>query len=181
MDADGNGFVSQTEFRNAIRKLGLGFSSREIDQLLSKIDTNGDGKISYPEFAANFEDPSGLEQTLATRSKVRMGQLKELMILHMTSPNDAFRFFDLERDNTLNFNDFSKLVTQAHKLGNVEVPAYSVMKDLFDHVDIRKDGFVDLQEWQQTFGAVVEGSRSNSIKQNERLPGLTRWENSEEY
>jgi len=54
MDTDGNGFVSQTEFRNAIRKLGLGFSSREIDQLLSKIDTNGDGKISYPEFAANF-------------------------------------------------------------------------------------------------------------------------------
>lgn len=92
MDTDGNGFVSQTEFRNAIRKLGLGFSSREIDQLLSKIDTNGDGKISYPEFAANFEEASGLEQTLATRSKVRMGQLKELMILHMTSPNDAFRF-----------------------------------------------------------------------------------------
>ena len=119
-----------------------------------------------------------------------MGQLKELMILHMTSPNDAFRFvsnqliqifhkpkrrlhihgcflfsqFDLERDNTLTFNDFSKLVTQAHKLGGAEIPAYTVIKDLFDLVDIRKDGIVDLQEWQQTFGAVTGGSRSNSIK-----------------
>lgn len=110
-----------------------------------------------------------------------MGQLKELMILHMTSPNDAFRFFDLERDNTLTFNDFSKLVKQAHKLGNVEIPAYPVIKDLFDHVDIRKDGLIDLNEWQQTFGAVVGGSKSLSIKQNENLPGLTRWENSEEY
>lgn len=148
MDTDGNGFISQVEFRNAIRKLNLGLSSREIDQLLSKIDVNGDGKISYPEFAANFKDDNGLEQHLAERSKTRMGQLKELMILHMTSPNDAFRFFDLERDNTLTFNDFSKLVTQAHKLGNVEIPAYTVIKDLFDHVDIRKDGYVDLQEWQ---------------------------------
>ena len=61
MDEDGNGFVSQTEFRNAIRKLGLGLSSREIDQLLTKIDTNADGKISYPEFAAHFEQANGLE------------------------------------------------------------------------------------------------------------------------
>jgi len=28
------------------------------------------------------------------RAKDKMGRLKELMILHMTSPNDAFRFFD---------------------------------------------------------------------------------------
>lgn len=56
-----------------------------------------------------------------------------------------------------------------------------MIKDLFDHVDIRKDGLIDLNEWQQTFGAVVGGSKSLSIKQNENLPGLTRWENSEEY
>jgi Ca2+-binding EF-hand superfamily protein len=102
--------VSQLEFRNAIRKLNLGLSSREIDQLLNKIDTNSDGKISYPEFAAHFSASSSIECQLAERSKARMGQLKELMVLHMTSPNDAFRSFDLERDNTLTFNDFSKLV-----------------------------------------------------------------------
>lgn len=85
-------------------------SSREIDELLSKLDTNSDGKISYPEFASHFENSGALEAQLHERAHVRMGQLKELMILHMTSPNDAFRFFDLERDNTLTFNDFSKLV-----------------------------------------------------------------------
>ncbi len=30
-DEDGNGFISSIEFRNAIRKLNLGLSSREID------------------------------------------------------------------------------------------------------------------------------------------------------
>ena len=44
-DEDGNGFITQVEFRNAIRRLGLGVTSREIDQVLFRIDTNGDGKV----------------------------------------------------------------------------------------------------------------------------------------
>jgi hypothetical protein len=51
---------------------------------------------------------------MADRAKSRMGQLKELMILHMTSPNDAFRFYDKERDDRLTFKDFSSLVTKVH-------------------------------------------------------------------
>lgn len=91
MDADGNGFITQVEFRNAIRQLGLGLTSREIDQLLAAIDSNADGKIDWTEFASKFKS-SELEERMADRARARMGQLKELMILHMTSPNDAFRF-----------------------------------------------------------------------------------------
>jgi len=32
------------------------------------------------------------DDRIQERSKARMGKLKELMIFHMTSPNDAFRF-----------------------------------------------------------------------------------------
>jgi len=35
MDEDGNGYVSTVEFRNAIRKLGLGLTSRDIDLLMA--------------------------------------------------------------------------------------------------------------------------------------------------
>jgi len=35
-DEDKNGTISQVEFRNAIRKLNLGLSSREIDKLMAK-------------------------------------------------------------------------------------------------------------------------------------------------
>jgi len=57
------------------------------------------------------------------------------------------------------------------------VPAYPVIKDLFDTVDIRKDGVLDMNEWQQTFGNVLEGSNKLSI----RATPLTLWENSREY
>lgn len=58
-----------------------------------------------------------------------------------------------------------------------KIPAYPVIKDLFDTIDIRKDGIIDLSEWQQTFGFVTEGSHKLTIKPNP----LALWENSREY
>lgn len=93
-DSDGNGFITQTEFRNAIRKLNLGLTSREIDKLMLRIDSNSDGKIDYQEFSAKFKT-SELDVRLKERAKDKMARLKELMTLHMTSPNDAFRFVSI--------------------------------------------------------------------------------------
>ena len=90
-DEDKNGYISQVEFRNAIRKLNLGLKSREIDKMLERIDTNMDGKIDWKEFISKFKR-SDLDDRLKERARDKMARLKELMILHMTSPNDAFRF-----------------------------------------------------------------------------------------
>ena len=93
-DEDGNGFISSIEFRNAIRKLNLGLSSREIDLIMKRVDTNGDGNIDWKEFVSKFKT-SDLDDRLKERAKDRMGRLKELMIMHMISPVDAFRFVSL--------------------------------------------------------------------------------------
>jgi hypothetical protein len=94
-DEDGNGFISSIAFRNAIRKLNLGLSSREIDLIMKRVDTNGDGNIDWKEFVSKFKT-SDLDDRLKERAKDRMGRLKELMIMHMTSPVDAFRFVSLK-------------------------------------------------------------------------------------
>ena len=36
-----------------------------------------------------------LDVMMKERAKDKMGRIKELMILHMTSPNDAFRFVNI--------------------------------------------------------------------------------------
>lgn len=56
-----------------------------------RVDTNSDGKIDYNEFMAKFK-VSELDDRLKERAKDKMARIKELMMLHMTSPNDAFRF-----------------------------------------------------------------------------------------
>jgi hypothetical protein len=94
-DEDGNGWISSVEFRNAIRKLNLGLSSRDIDLIMKRVDMNGDGKIDWREFMGKFKVTTGggsLDERLKERAKDRMARLKELMILHMISPMDAFRF-----------------------------------------------------------------------------------------
>jgi Ca2+-binding EF-hand superfamily protein len=82
------------EFRNALRKLNLGLTSREIDKLMAKIDSNSDGKIDWQEFMSKFKT-SDLDERMKERAKDKMARLKELMIMHMTSPNDAFRFVSI--------------------------------------------------------------------------------------
>ena len=58
---------------------------------MERIDSNGDGMINYAEFAAKFKS-SSFDSRMAARAADRMAKLKELMCLHMTSANDAFRF-----------------------------------------------------------------------------------------
>jgi hypothetical protein len=37
-------------------------------------------------------------------------------------------------------------------MANEPLPAFSIMKDMFEVIDIRGDGVVDEKEWVQTFG-----------------------------
>lgn len=58
---------------------------------MKRIDTNADGKIDWREFISKFKT-TDLDERLKERAKDKMARIKELMILHMSSPNDAFRF-----------------------------------------------------------------------------------------
>ena len=66
----------------------------------------------------------------------------------------------MDKAGTLNFSDFNRLVTKCYEIGNLKPPAYPVIKDLFDSIDIRKDGEIDFIE----FGLVTEGNNSLTIK-----------------
>ena len=69
------------------------------------------------------------------------------------------------------------MVMKLYELANDKCPAYPVIKDLFDTIDIRKDGILDINEWQQTFGHVIEGNNKLTIK----ATPLSQWENTREF
>lgn len=175
-DSDNNGFISAVEFREALRRLNLGLTSRQIDQVMARLDTNQDGQIDWNEFSSKFKQNS-YDQRLSQRNKPKMARLKELMMLHMTSANDAFRHFDTSKNGKLTYPEFKEMVTKLKQLSREENWTHLVIKDMFDQIDIRKDGEIDLHEWQQTFGKVTEGDNQLSIK----ATPLTMWENSPEF
>ena len=50
-DANKDGLVSATELRNALRRLGMPVSQEEAVKMIKVADTDGDGQVSFEEFA----------------------------------------------------------------------------------------------------------------------------------
>ena len=164
MDKDNNGTLSLIEFRNAMRKLNIGLSAKDIDGLLARIDTNNDGQIDWQEFQKQFKS-SESETHIKASCQQRLNFLRTNMNHFMLSARDAFAQFDSERSGKLNFNHFTAFVQRVHELAREPAPAFPVIKDLFDIIDIRKDGVLDMREWLNTFKEAEKNS----------------WEDSKEY
>jgi len=49
-DGDGNGYLDRKEFVAVLKNADLGFTKREINIMLTEVDEDGDGKVSYDEF-----------------------------------------------------------------------------------------------------------------------------------
>ena len=42
-------------------------------------------------------------------------------------------------------------MTSLYQLSNKELPSYTILRDLFDFIDIRKDNIIDIHEWMSAF------------------------------
>lgn len=50
-DADGSGSISAAELRATMNGLNVKLTDEEVNDMIEECDTDGDGEISYPEFA----------------------------------------------------------------------------------------------------------------------------------
>jgi Ca2+-binding EF-hand superfamily protein len=164
MDTDSNGKISSVEFRNAIRRLQLGLTSREIDELLRRIDTNNDGQIDFAEFCNKFDFTLEAKQGDAVLHK-RLAQYAKLINSVMLSPKDAFKQFDSTRSDRLSFDSFSAMFNRLSKIGNLRTLTQTELRDLFNLIDIRQDGVIDMREWLNTF----------------KMSSSDLWEDSKQY
>lgn len=49
-DKDGNGYVSVSELRHVMSRLGVEFTSEELQEMVAEADVDGDGQVNYHEF-----------------------------------------------------------------------------------------------------------------------------------
>lgn len=162
IDTDSSGLISAKEFKKAMKMISISLSDMEITKLMNRVDANQDGMISYKEFVEKFRDDPVYEHRMLERAEKKMYELNDLMIHHMTSPDDAYSMFDSSRSGRMTLLDFDKLVKALMKLGKKQSPCYSVVKDLFDAIDKSKDQVIDPREWHISFGGLVVIPVSNS-------------------
>ncbi len=63
----------------------------------------GDGKISYDEFAEKLYNIPENEKRMIQRANEKLSLMKEQMILYMSSHQDAFRMFNKQKKGYLTF------------------------------------------------------------------------------
>jgi hypothetical protein len=57
MDTDNSGSLDRFEFRRAMRRLGVGLSTEQIEQLVQAVDSDRSGDITYAEFLEAVLEP----------------------------------------------------------------------------------------------------------------------------
>ena len=88
---------------------------------------------------------------IVERSKKRLMELNNFIHYYMLSPKDAFRLFNSDRSGRMDYKDFNRFMIEVYKMANQTLPSFQIIKDIFQTIDIRKDGFIDMVEWTQTF------------------------------
>lgn len=74
LDRDTNGTLDKAEFTQAVKRLGLGLTPKQIEECVEQIDTNGDGLISLSEFKQALEQRYFQETVMDDSSPRRGGQ-----------------------------------------------------------------------------------------------------------
>lgn len=104
-DKNGDGFISRPEFTQIFNDMKLGLTTQQINAMLAKVDTSGDGKISFEEFRSLFGKygVTVREDAASARKRIR-------------SPADCFGLMDkYMADNKLNLMTlFTKVFDSNH-------------------------------------------------------------------
>eukprot|EP00794_Sanderia_malayensis_P017723 gene17723-19495_t len=123
-DYDKDGVISISDMKIVLKSLGHKFKDRELEDLIKKIDRNGNGRIELNEF---------LE---------RMGAKEEHRIALEEEIRVAFEFFDLDGDGYISVNELRQV---SGELG--EVLTEEEIDEMIREADMDGDGQVDYQEF----------------------------------
>ena len=172
-----NGLINQYQFRNFIRRLNLGLTNIEIEDIINKNGMTYDGYINLEDFYKYITNKEiNLEATERNIIDI-LKQIKQYMYKYYNNSRLAFDINDQNKKGYIDFETFKKLIFELYFKERQKEPNYPLMKAIFDFIDIRKDGVIDFNEWNRIFAItetnldVIKGPGSQYIRD---------WEGSEE-
>lgn len=123
-DINGDGSIEPNELQQVMRKLGQNPTEKELSEMISSVDDNGDKEIDFEEFLVLM--------------KSRIGERdpeKEL--------KDAFAVFDTDKSGSIDRKELKRLMK---KLGQALTEAE--LDAMMDEVDTDGDGVISFQEFK---------------------------------
>ncbi|KAF5742007.1 calcium-binding family protein [Tripterygium wilfordii] len=133
-DKDGDGFITKKELKESLKNLRIMVSEHEVEELVTKVDSNGDGLIDFDEFCILCDESSFLGKESGDQKGGGEGDLKE-----------AFDVFDKDKDGLISVEELGSVLDS---LGLKEGRKIEDCQEMIRKVDMDGDGMVNFDEFK---------------------------------
>ena len=191
-----NPYVNKSQLRHILKKLNIGLTNLEIEIIVKKcskeISKDFGEKINLRKLLIILNDEnnySELGQGIKNISN-KISEIKSLIYKFYSSPILCFQIIDVEQMGKIDFQKYRNLIIDLYTRNEQEIPNFTLIKNTFDTIDLRKDGMIDYNEWSKSF-SMINGkldlayekysndiNELNSIKKYKNE--LRQWENSDD-
>lgn len=146
-DKNGDGFITKQELRESLKNIRIFSTEKEVEEMVVKVDANGDGLIDFDEFCILCQAMDGHDQK-EEGDIVETGELKE-----------AFDVFDKDKDGLISVEELGSVLCS---LGLKEGNKMENCKEMIKKVDMDGDGMVSFDEFKRMMnsGGIVSVSAS---------------------
>lgn len=143
-DKNGDGFITKEELRESLRNIRVFMTETEVEEMVVKVDANGDGLIDFDEFCILCKAMDGGHDDGNINGVVdeeylggdgEEGELKE-----------AFDVFDKDKDGLISVEELGSVLCS---LGLNEGNKVEDCKAMIRKVDVDGDGMVNFDEFKK--------------------------------
>jgi Ca2+-binding EF-hand superfamily protein len=152
LDADNSGSLSYNELVTALKKLDLGLTPDQMQDLMTSMDENLDGKIDYLEFKHRFAH--ALNRGKASDEVKRHITRIQMKIAEKYGKGGkgiklSFKAFDLDENKRISYTEFSS-VLKNHFNGE-EWTTTDQRRAIFNYLDDNRSGSISFSEFKHSF------------------------------
>lgn len=141
-DKNGDGFITKQELRESLKNIRILMTEKEVEEMVVKVDANGDGLIEFDEFCMLCESMAGEEGTSGGdgggEGVGKEGGEEDL--------KEAFDVFDKDRDGLITVEELGVVLCA---LGLKEGKKVEDCKEMIMKVDMDGDGMVNFDEFKK--------------------------------
>ena len=150
----GNYIVNKYQFRNIIKELNIGLTNLEIDQIMFKCGKEThDGNLNLKEFIKYLYSQNTVVDEGKKNLGEILGEIKSLIYKYYSNPIICFENNDIYHKGKIDFDRYKNIIYDMYKREEKDLPNFTLIKNSFDAIDLRKDGIIDRNEWNRAFAS----------------------------
>ena len=150
----GNYIINKYQFRNIIKELNIGLTNVEIDQIMFKCGKEShDGNLNLKEFRKYLYSQNSIIDEGKKNLGEIMGEIKGLIYKYYSNPIMCFENNDIYHTGKIDFDRYKNIIYDMYNREEKSLPNFTLVKNSFDAIDLRKDGIIDRNEWRRAFAS----------------------------